>query len=86
MSTPPTTPPATPKVSRPDGLILVKGQRDMGGNGGREVFGIWPSGYVRQVTAAEFTLWGSPAIDYWIPAGQPDQFDQLFAYDKALRG
>ncbi|MGW4505680.1 hypothetical protein ACWENO_13675 [Streptomyces sp. NPDC004436] len=85
MTTPPTTPPATPKFTKPDGLILVKGQKEMGGNGGREVFGIWPSGYVRQITAAEFTLWGAQ-VDYWIPTGRDDEFNQLAAYDKNLRG
>ncbi|KOU20975.1 hypothetical protein ADK52_25680 [Streptomyces sp. WM6372] len=85
MTTPPTTPPA-PTFTKPAGLILVKGQAQQGD--GRAVFGIWPSGYVRRITAAEYALWGSPAIDYWIP-GTSDgdaQYDQLFAYDKALRG
>lgn len=83
MTTPPTTPPA-PVVPKPEGLILVKGQPEQGD--GKAVFGIWPSGYTRQITAAEYTLWGSPAIDYWIPATQDSEYLQLFAYDKALRG
>ncbi|MFD8577136.1 hypothetical protein ACFV1H_17620 [Streptomyces virginiae] len=85
MSTPPTTPPA-PTFTKPTGLILVKGQDAQGD--GKSVFGIWPSGFVRIVTAAEFRLWGNPPIDYWIP-GDADgdaQYNQLFAYDKALRG
>lgn len=86
MTTPPTTPPPAPKVPKPDGLILVKGQAQQGD--GKAVFGIWPDGYIRRITAAEYTLWGNPAIDYWIPgtADGDAQYDQLFAYDKALRG
>ncbi|MFD5509035.1 hypothetical protein ACFWIB_14830 [Streptomyces sp. NPDC127051] len=83
MTTPPTTPPA-PAVPKPAGLILVKGQPQQGD--GTAVFGIWPTGFTRRITAAEYTLWGSPAIDYWIPAGRDDEYNQLFAYDKALRG
>ncbi|MEW1803190.1 hypothetical protein ACIGO7_35240 [Streptomyces virginiae] len=85
MTTPPTTPPA-PKVPKPDGLILVKGQPQQGD--GRAVFGIWPNGFIRQISAAEFWAWGNPEIDYWIPgtADGDAQFNQLFAYDKALRG
>jgi hypothetical protein len=85
MTTPPTTPPA-PTFTKPVGLILVKGQAQQGD--GKAVFGIWPSGYARQITAAEYILWGEPAIDYWIPgtADGDAQFNQLFAYDKALRG
>jgi hypothetical protein len=66
---------------QPDGLILVKGP-------GWEVYGIWPSGYTRQITAAEYKLWGSPAIDHQIPKDAPDaaaQVAQLAAYDRALR-
>lgn len=81
MTTPPPTPPPAPK---PDGLVLVEGQPEMGD--GKAVFGIWPSGYVRQITAAEYTLWGEPKIDYWIPAGNDAEYNQLAAYDKALRG
>ncbi|WP_405941637.1 hypothetical protein [Streptomyces sp. NBC_00207] len=81
MTTPPTTPPPLPK---PAGIILVKGQPEMGD--GQAVFGIWPSGYVRQITAAEYVRWGEPVIDYWIPVGNDAEFNQLFAYDKALRG
>lgn len=81
MTTPPTTPPPLPK---PEGLILVKGQPEQGD--GRAVFGIWPSGYVRQITAAEYTLWGEPDIDYWIPAGADDEYNQLHAYDQSVRG
>jgi hypothetical protein len=85
MTTPPTTPPA-PTVPKPAGLILVKGQAAQGD--GKAVFGIWPNGFTRRITAAEYTLWGNPAIDYWIP-GDADgdaQYNQLHAYDAALRG
>lgn len=78
------TPPPTPKVPKPEGLILVKGHPQMGD--GTAVFGIWPSGFSRRITAAEYALWGNPAIDYWIPAGRDDEYNQLHAYDKALRG
>jgi hypothetical protein len=63
---------------KPEGLILAKGDD-------WAVYGIWPSGYVRQITAAEWTLWGSPPIDYQIPSDAPDQVAQLAAYDRALR-
>ncbi|MFD6968392.1 hypothetical protein [Streptomyces sp. NPDC059949] len=82
MTTPPTTPPPAPVFAKPQGLILVKGQKEMGD--GRAVFGIWPSGYVRQITAAEFALWGAK-VDYWIPSGRDDEYNQLAAYDRALR-
>lgn len=77
-----TTPP-TPTFTKPEGIILVKGQANQGN--GKEVYGIWPSGYSRQITAAEYTLWGTPAVDYTIPKGDDAQFNQLRAYDAALR-
>lgn len=70
-----------PTYAKPEGLILVKGT-------GWEVYGIWPSGYIRQITGAEYTLWGAPKIDVEIPANAPDgpaQMAQLAAYDRALR-
>lgn len=70
-------------LNKPAGLILVKGDSHQGQ--GNEVFGIWPTGFVRQITAAEYQCWGSPAFDYWIPFGSDAEFDQLAAYDKALR-
>ncbi|MEW2415278.1 hypothetical protein AB0953_16405 [Streptomyces sp. NPDC046866] len=83
MTTPPTNPPA-PARTKPEGIILVKGQPEQGD--GKAVFGIWPSGYCRRITAAEYTLWGFPEIDYWIPANRDDEYNQLHAYDAALRG
>lgn len=81
--TTPTTPPPAPKLPKPEGIILVKGQPEQGD--GTAVFGIWPSGYCRRITSAEFTLWGNPSIDYRIPAGRDDEYNQLAAYDNALR-
>lgn len=69
--------------TKPEGVILVKGNDKQGK--GNEVFGIWPSGYVRQITPAEFSLWGNPTPDRWIQFGADDEFNQLSAYDKALR-
>lgn len=77
-----TTP--TPPFTKPEGLILVKGDRAQGQ--GTEIFGIWPSGFVRQITAAEWLLWGSPKPDRNIAFGDDAEFLQLHAYDKALRG
>ncbi|OKI22194.1 hypothetical protein [Streptomyces sp. CB03911] len=75
----------TLSITRPSGLILVKGHPVQGS--GNEIFGIWPSGLVRQVTAAEFIAWGSPVPDRELeqgPAGDAE-FNQLRAYDNALR-
>jgi hypothetical protein len=84
MSTTATPAPASaPSHPRPEGIILVKGDPQQGE--GVEVFGIWPTGFVRQITAAEWTLWGSPACDYEIAFGSDEEFDQLRAYDRALR-
>lgn len=82
MSTP-TTPPPAPTFTKPEGLILVKGQPDQAD--GKAVFGIWPTGFVRQITGAEWNLWGRPPFDYTIPPGDDPQYDQLAAYDRALR-
>jgi hypothetical protein len=87
MTTPASTPNTTPAPAthpRPEGLILVKGDPAQGR--GNEVFGIWPSGFARQITAAEFIAWGEPAIDHTIAYGADDEFNQLAAYDRALRG
>ncbi|MFD5509100.1 hypothetical protein ACFWIB_15165 [Streptomyces sp. NPDC127051] len=82
MTTPPTTPGGNvPAVPKPKDLILVKGKPQQGD--GKTIFGIWPSGLVRQITAAEYTLWGSPAIDY--VTSTDAEYLQLFFYDKALR-
>lgn len=67
-----------PTFTKPAGLILVKGS-------GWAIYGIWPSGYTRQITAAEWNLWGGPAVDYQIPDDATDQLEQLAAYDRALR-
>jgi hypothetical protein len=71
-------------MNRPDGIILVKGDPHQGH--GNELFGIWPSGFTRQITQAEWTLWGQPPPDYTIAYGADDEFIQLAAYDRALRG
>lgn len=68
---------------KPAGLILVKGDPAQGS--GNELFGIWPTGFVRQVTSAEHALWGYPQADYNIPYGDDATFNQFAAYDKALR-
>lgn len=68
---------------KPTGIILVKGDTAQGN--GNEIFGIWPTGYTRQITAAEHELWGSPVADHQIPAGADDQFDQLRDYDRGLK-
>ncbi|MFG3050311.1 hypothetical protein ACGFZP_05055 [Kitasatospora sp. NPDC048239] len=73
----------TLSIPRPEGLILVKGHPQQGA--GTEVFGIWPSGLVRQITPAEYLSWGSPRPDREIPYGQDAEFLQLVAYDRALR-
>jgi hypothetical protein len=70
-------------ITKPEGLILVKGHSAQGT--GRELFGIWPTGFTRQITAAEWALWGQPAADYEIAYGADDEFLQLQAYDRALR-
>ncbi|MFB8241986.1 hypothetical protein ACFC58_36175 [Kitasatospora purpeofusca] len=70
---------------RPEGLILIKGHPKQGV--GNELFGVWPSGFTRQVTAGEWDLWGQPAPDRQIPYGAEGdaEFEQLRAYDRALR-
>lgn len=78
IPTDPPSGPGVPEFTKPAGLILVKGS-------GAAVYGIWPTGYIRQITAAEFTLWGTPDIDYMIPDDAPDQLAQLAAYDRDLR-
>jgi hypothetical protein len=70
-------------MSKPEGLILVKGDSHQGQ--GNELFGIWPSGYTRLLTQAEWTAWGYPDADYTIAYGSDAEFLQLVAYDKALR-
>ena len=82
MSTPPTPPPVI--VPKPEGIIVVKGDPAQGS--GNELFGIWPTGYCRQVTAAEWTCWGQPEADYTIAYGSDQEFLQLVAYDKSVRG
>ncbi|MFB7671690.1 hypothetical protein ACFC26_09755 [Kitasatospora purpeofusca] len=67
----------------PENLILVKGDTAQGA--GNELFGIWPSGYVRQITPAEHEAWGYPDAHREIPYGQDEEFLQLAAYDRALR-
>lgn len=74
---------SVPAIPKPTNLILIKGQPEMGD--GKAVFGVWPSGYSRRITAAEYILWGSPDIDYVIPTGRDDEYNQLAAYDKATR-
>lgn len=80
MSTPPTPHVVVPK---PENLIVVKGDPAQGA--GNEMFGIWPNGYSRQITAAEWTCWGQPEPDYIIQYGSDGEFNQLAAYDRALR-
>ncbi|MFE2346496.1 hypothetical protein [Kitasatospora cineracea] len=84
MTTPTPTPvPRPPVVPVPENLILVKGDQAQGK--GNEIFGIWPSGYVRQITPAEYRAWGNPAPTHQIAFGADDEFLQLYAYDRALR-
>ncbi|MCY0944276.1 hypothetical protein [Streptomyces antarcticus] len=69
-----------------DIYLLVRGQPNQGT--GKEVFGCWSSGLIRQITAGEYKRWGFPPIQYTIPTG-PDgdaEFAQYVAYDRALRG
>jgi len=68
---------------KPAGLLLVKGDPAQGT--GKELFGIWPSGFSRLITPAEWVLWGQPPADYTIAYGDDVEFNQLVAYDKALR-
>jgi len=71
-------------MSKPEGIILVKGDPHQGT--GKELFGIWPSGFSRQVTASEWEAWGRPDADRTLEYGAgDDEFNQLRAYDKALR-
>lgn len=69
--------------AKPEGILLVKGDPNQGK--GNELFGIWPSGFSRLITAAEHSSWGLPPADYQIAYGADDEFNQLVAYDKALR-
>lgn len=68
---------------KPAGIILIKGDPHQGT--GRELFGIWPSGFVRMITSSEWELWGQPSADLTIEYGDDEVFNQLMAYDKALR-
>lgn len=68
---------------KPAGIILIKGAPQQGT--GRELFGIWPSGFVRMITSSEWELWGQPNADVTIAYGDDEVFNQLMAYDKALR-
>lgn len=70
--------------NRPEGVIIVRATEGMGDRGA--MFGIWPNGLVRRLTAAEWTLWGSPEADHVIPFGNDAEYIQLAQYDAALRG
>lgn len=70
--------------NRPAGVIIVNGATGVGTPG--VMFAIWPSGLVRQLTAAEWNLWGSPAPDHTVPFGNDAEWNQLAAYDNAVRG
>ncbi|MFB8393639.1 hypothetical protein [Streptomyces yangpuensis] len=87
MSTPPTTPPARPKIPRPEGALLTKSAG--GGRGGNDsrIFVAFADGMVRQLTDAEFANWDDVTIDYYIPVGaQYDyQWNNLVAYDNGLK-
>jgi hypothetical protein len=69
--------------AKPAGLVLVKGDPAQGK--GNEIFGIWPTGFTRQITSAEHALWGFPEADHQIAYGDDATFNQFVAYDKALR-
>lgn len=70
--------------NRPAGVIIVNGATGVGTPG--VMFAIWPSGLVRQLTAAEWNLWGSPDPDHTVPFGNDAEWNQLVAYDNAVRG
>lgn len=87
VTTPPTTPPARPKIPRPTGALLTKSAG--GGRGGNDakIFVAFASGMVRQLTNAEFACWDDVTIDYYIPVGAQydEQWNNLVALDNALK-
>lgn len=69
--------------TKPEGLILV--HVDPAQFNGTEVYGVWPSGLIRQITEPEYKAWGEPPVDRWIEPGDDATAQAFKAYDKALR-
>lgn len=87
MSTP--TPPARPKVPRPEGALLTKSAGGGRGSGGNDatIFVAFANGMIRRLTDAEYACWDDVTVDYEIPVGAEYdyQYNALVAYDNALK-
>jgi hypothetical protein len=74
-------------MNKPENIILVASGQGQGGKQHANIlFGIWPNGLIRRVTASEHAMWDKPAPDRTLVAGTDDgEWDYLYSYDLALR-